>query len=57
MFIYDVIKLFMGDFFRGYRIRGCAGFRVTRNSILCGTDQFSGRNLAPDSRGSESRFG
>jgi len=34
VFIYDVIKLFLGDLFRGYRIRGCASFRVTRNSNL-----------------------
>jgi polyphosphate kinase len=34
VFLYDVIKLFMGELFRGYRIRGQASFRVTRNSNL-----------------------
>lgn len=34
VFLYDVIKLFLSDLFRGYRIRGCASFRVTRNSNL-----------------------
>jgi polyphosphate kinase len=34
VFIYDVIKLFLGELFRGYRIRDCACFRVTRNSNL-----------------------
>jgi polyphosphate kinase len=34
VFLYDVVKLFLNDLFRGYRIRGCASFRVTRNSNL-----------------------
>ncbi len=41
VFIYDVIKLFMGELFRGYRIRGCASFRVTRNSNLYMTEDAS----------------
>ncbi len=38
VFLYDVIKLFMRDLFRGYRIRGSACFRVTRNSNLYGAE-------------------
>ncbi len=38
VFLYDVIKLFMGELFRGYRIRGQASFRVTRNSNLYMTE-------------------
>ena len=38
IFLYDVIKLFMRDLFRGYRIRGSACFRVTRNSNLYGAE-------------------
>jgi polyphosphate kinase len=34
VFLYDIIKLFTGELFRGYRIRGQASFRVTRNSNL-----------------------
>ncbi len=41
VFLYDVIKLFMSDLFRGYRIRGHASFRVTRNSNLYMTEDAS----------------
>ena len=41
VFLYDVIKLFMGELFRGYRIRGQASFRVTRNSNLYLTEDAS----------------
>ena len=41
VFLYDVIKLFMGELFRGYRIRGQASFRVTRNSNLYMTEDAS----------------
>jgi polyphosphate kinase len=41
VFIYDVIKLFMGELFRGYRIKGQASFRVTRNSNLYMTEDAS----------------
>ena len=34
IFLYDVIKLFVEELFRGYRIAGCSCFRVTRNSNL-----------------------
>jgi polyphosphate kinase len=41
VFLYDVIKLFMGELFRGYRILGQASFRVTRNSNLYMTEDAS----------------
>lgn len=41
VFLYDVIKLFIGELFRGYRIRGQASFRVTRNSNLYMTEDAS----------------
>ena len=41
VFLYDVDQLFMGDLFRGYRIRGQARFRVTRNSNLYMTEDAS----------------
>ncbi|MDQ3002732.1 MAG: polyphosphate kinase 1 [Fibrobacterota bacterium] len=41
VFLYDVIKLFMEDLFRGYRISGLASFRVPRNSNLYMTEDAS----------------
>ena len=38
IFLQDIIKLFLPDLFQGYRIRGSASFRVTRNSNLYMTE-------------------
>jgi polyphosphate kinase len=38
VFLYDLIKMFMKDLFRGYRIHSSASFRVTRNSNLYGAE-------------------
>lgn len=38
VFLYDVIKFFIKDLFRGYQIKGSASFRVTRNSNLYGAE-------------------
>jgi polyphosphate kinase len=38
IFLYDLIKMFMNELFRGYRIHSSACFRVTRNSNLYGAE-------------------
>ncbi len=38
IFLYDLIKMFMQELFRGYRIHSIACFRVTRNSNLYGAE-------------------
>ena len=38
VFLYDVIKFFIKDLFRGYQIKGSASFRITRNSNLYGAE-------------------
>jgi len=38
VFLYDVIKFFIKDLFRGYQIKGSSSFRITRNSNLYGAE-------------------